>query len=73
MLKGLNLIQIVNDQNKCVHTTFGHPKIKTSRVVANSRFGSTCKSMVFVTIVRNTCSTKDEWEGNIVCVRTLMQ
>jgi hypothetical protein len=41
--------------------------------VANSRFGSTCKSMVFVTIVRNICSTKDEWEGNIMHVRTLMQ
>jgi hypothetical protein len=42
-------------------------------VVANSRFGSTCKSMVFVTIIRNTCSTRDEWEGDIMCVRTLIQ
>jgi len=42
-------------------------------VVANSRFGSTCKSMVFVTIVRNNCFTIDEWEGNIMHVRTLMQ
>jgi hypothetical protein len=42
-------------------------------VVANSRFGSTCKSMVFMTLVRNTCSIGDEWEGNIVRVRTLMQ
>jgi len=42
-------------------------------VVAYSKFGSTCKSMVFVIIVRNTYSTRDEWERNIVHVKTLMQ
>jgi hypothetical protein len=47
-----SIIQIINDQCKCVHPTFGHPKIKTRRkkIVTNSRFGKTCKFMVFLTI-----------------------
>jgi hypothetical protein len=50
------LVQIINDQSKCVHTTF---KSKLAKTIATSfKCAQTLNSMVFVAIVRSTCSTR---------------
>jgi hypothetical protein len=55
MLGGLYLIRIINDESKCVHTTF---KSKLAKTIATSfKCGQTFNFMVFVAIVRNRCST----------------
>jgi hypothetical protein len=60
MLRCPSFIQIIND-----HANVSTPYLEIQRsklqetIVVDSKFGNTCKFMVFVIVVRRNCSTKD--------------